>query len=182
MIGEDTAPSIEHVIAGPGRRLLGAALDVGLWAAVGIGLSYAGMSGDDAAVVRAVTMAGLVAGYEIVAVAVWSRTIGKLVAGTRVVALESGATPGWLQAFLRWAVPAIVSLGARFQGDGVAGRLASMVSAVLTIVVYVGVLREPLRQGVHDKVAGTAVVRVPRPREDAKDGSRTGSIAAPPAP
>ena len=163
--GEDPAPSIEHVIAGPGRRLLGAAVDGAAWAVVGIGLSYAGLSGDDAAVVRTVTMVGLVAAYEIVGVALWGRTIGKLVASTRVVALESGSTPGWSQACLRWAVPAIVSLGARFQGNGLAGGLASMVSGVLTIVVYVGVLREPLRQGVHDKVAGTVVVRVHRPSE-----------------
>ncbi len=129
-------------------------------------------------------MAALIAAYEIVSVALWGRTIGKLVAATRVVALESGATPGLSRAVLRWAVPAIVSLGSLFQSDGLAGGLASMVSGVVTIVVYVGLLKEPLRQGVHDKVAGTVVVLVPRADEDATDGSSTGAIhrAAPPAP
>ncbi len=180
----ESGPRIEHVIAGPGRRLLGAVVDGAVWLAVGTGLSYAGLSGDDAAFARAVTMAALIAAYEIVSVALWGRTIGKLVAGTRVVALESGATPGLSRAVLRWAVPAIVSLGSLFQSDGLAGGLASMVSGVVTIVVYVGLLKEPLRQGVHDKVAGTVVVLVPRADEDATDGSSTGAIhrAAPPAP
>ena len=179
----ESDPRIEHVIAGPGRRLLGAVVDGAIWLAVGTGLSYAGLFGDGAAVARAVTMAGVIAAYEIVSVALWGRTIGKLVAGTRVVALESVATPGWSRAVLRWAVPAIVSLGSRFQGDGLAGGLAAMVSGVVTIVVYIGLLKEPLRQGVHDKVAGTVVVLVPR-GEDAIDSSSTGAIrrAMPPAP
>ena len=158
----ESRPRMEHVIAGPGRRLLGAAVDGAIWLAVGTGLSYAGLSGgDDAAVACGVTMAGVVAAYQIVSVALSGRTIGKLVAGTRVVALGSGATPGWSPAVLRWAVPAIVSLGSLIQGDGLVGGLASMLSGVVTIVVYVGLLKEPLRQGVHDKVAGTVVVLVP---------------------
>ena len=156
----ESGPRMEHVIAGPGRRLLGAGVDGAMWLAVGTGLSYAGLSGDDAAVARGVTMAGLVAAYQIVSGALSGRTIGKLVASTRVVALESGATPGWSQAVLRWAVPAIVSLGSLFQGDGLVGGLAATVSGVVSIVVYVGLLKEPLRQGLHDKVAGTVVVLV----------------------
>ena len=163
----ESVPRIEHVIAGPGRRFLGAAVDGAVWTIMRIGLSYAGLSGDDAAFVRDVTMAGVIAAYAIVCVALWGRTIGKLVAGTCVVGLESGATPAWSQAALRWAVPAIVSLMSLFEGDGLAGGLASAFSAVFTIVVYVGVLQAPLRQGLHDKVASTVVVRVSRAGADA---------------
>ena len=178
----ESGPSIEHVIAGFGRRLLGAVVDGAIWVVVGTGLSYVGLSGDDAAFARGVTMACVIAAYNIVSVALWGRTIGKVVAGTRVVALESGATPGWSRAVLRWAVPAIVSLGSLFQGDGLAGGLASTVSGVATIVVYVGLLREPLRQGVHDKVAGTVVVLVRRAGDDANDGSSRGAIHRAPHP
>ena len=157
----DLVPHREHVIAGPGRRLLGAVVDGVVWTGVRAGLSYAGPFGDDAALALDVTMIGLIAAYGIVSTALWGRTIGKLVAGTRVVGLESGATPGWSPAVLRWAVPSIVSLASLFQGDGGAAGLAMVISAVVTIAIYVGVLREPLRQGVHDKVAGTVVVLVP---------------------
>ena len=180
----DFAPRMEHVIAGPGRRLLGAVVDGAVWTVMSMGLSYADPFGGDAALAHEVTMAGVIAAYEIVSVALWGRTIGKLVAGTRVVALESGATPGWSPAALRWAVPSIAAVASIFPGDGLAAGLASIVSGVVTIIVYVGVLQGPLRQGVHDKVAVTVVVRVPRADEDGVDVSTTGGspIAEPPTP
>ena len=178
----ESAPAIEHVIAGPGRRLLGAAVDVAVWTIMDLGLTYSVLSGDDAGVAHAVMMPAVTAAYEIVSVALWGRTIGKLVAGTRVVALESGAIPGWSRAILRWAVPWIAGLGPFIPEDGLAAGLVAAAAGVLTIFVYVGLLKEPLRQGVHDKVAGTVVVLVPRTREDAVDRSGTGSVGAVPPP
>ena len=179
-----SGPRIKHVIAGPGRRLLGAVVDGALFVVLGAVLSYAGLSGHDALFAPDARKAGVIAAYEIVSVALWGRTIGKLVAGTRVVALETGAIPGWSRAALRWAVPAIVSLGSLVRGDGLAGGLVSTVSGVVTIVLYVGLFREPLRQGVHDKVARTVVVLVPRTGDAAIDSSSTGAIrrTVPPAP
>ena len=94
--------------------------------------------------------------------------------------METGATPGWSRAALRWAEPAIVSVGSLFRGDGLAGGLVSTVSGVVTIVLYVGLFRAPLRQGVHDMVAGTVVVLVPRTGEGAIDSAIHRTV--PPAP
>lgn len=168
---EEVVRRTEHVIAGPGRRLLGSLVDGAVWTVVGLGLSFTGLSGDDAGFAHDVTMAGVIAAYEIVSVALWGRTIGKLVAGTRVVALASGAPPGWSRAALRWAVPSVVGLLSLFQGDGLVAGVAFMFSGVVTIVVYVGVLHKPLRQGVHDRAAGTVVVLVSTAGEYAVDRS-----------
>lgn len=164
-----TAQRIEHVIAGPARRMIGAALDVVVWTVVSFGLSYIGPFGEDAEIAHVLTMIGAIAAYQVVSVAQWGRTLGKLVAGTQVVAVVSGAAPGWSRAVLRWAVPSIVDLGFLLQGDGLVAGLASRASAVVTFVVYFGVLRQPLRQGLHDKAAGTVVVLTPRADDGTDD-------------
>ena len=84
--------------------------------------------------------------YEVVPTALWGRTAGKAIVGTRVVRIESGEVPGWKRAILRWALPALA-----FQVSVVGWAIALLLKAAL--------VADPLRRGVHDRLAGTIVVR-----------------------
>ena len=92
----------------------------------------------------AVTAVALV--YQTVMVALLGRTVGKLALGTRVVRSVDGARPGWTEAVMRALLP--LSLGA-----------IPSVGLFLVVLVYSLALWTPLRQGLHDKAAGTLVVR-----------------------
>ncbi|MGH9222609.1 MAG: RDD family protein, partial [Acidimicrobiales bacterium] len=84
--------------------------------------------------------------YEIVPTALWGRTPGKAIVGTRVVGMGDGRVPGWKRAILRWVLPALA-----FQVHAVGWALALLLRALLVV--------DPLRRGVHDRLAGTIVVR-----------------------
>ena len=84
--------------------------------------------------------------YETLMIALLGRTVGKLALGTRVVRLIDGGHPGWYEAATRSIVP--LSLGA-----------IPRVGMFLTVIVYSWALWSPLRQGLHDKAAGTLVIR-----------------------
>jgi len=92
----------------------------------------------------AVTTVALV--YQTVMIALLGRTVGKLALGTRVVRSIDGARPGWTEAVMRSLVP--LSLGA-----------IPRIGLFLVVLVYSLALWTPLRQGLHDKAAGTLVVR-----------------------
>jgi uncharacterized RDD family membrane protein YckC len=92
----------------------------------------------------AVTAVALV--YETVMIALLGRTVGKMALGTRVVRLTDGARPDWYEAGIRALVP--LSLGA-----------IPKIGVFLAVFVYSMALWNPLRQGLHDKAAGTVVVR-----------------------
>jgi uncharacterized RDD family membrane protein YckC len=85
--------------------------------------------------------------YTIVPTALWGQTLGKIAIGTRVVAEEDGSLPGWRRAALRWALP------------GVAGRLP-FVGLWVSLAVMASLVVDPRRRGLHDRFAGTIVVRV----------------------
>jgi uncharacterized RDD family membrane protein YckC len=84
--------------------------------------------------------------YETLMIALLGRTVGKIAMGTRVVRLVDGGRPGWWEAVMRALVP--LSLGA-----------IPRVGVFLGVLVYSIALWNPLRQGLHDKAAGTLVVR-----------------------
>lgn len=84
--------------------------------------------------------------YEIIPTAFWGRTPGKAIVGTRVVGMADGQPPGWKRAILRWVLPALA-----FQVHVIGWALAVLLRAAL--------LFDPLRRGVHDRLAGTIVVR-----------------------
>jgi uncharacterized RDD family membrane protein YckC len=84
--------------------------------------------------------------YETTMIALLGRTVGKLAMGTRVVRLVDGARPDWSESAMRALVP--LSLGA-----------IPRVGVFLGVLVYSLALWNPLRQGLHDKAAGTLVVR-----------------------
>ncbi len=132
--------------AGPGARLLGALIDT----VVVVLVSMVGLQLDAGRFGATV----LVAAYEVVAVAVWGRTLGKLAVGTRVVSARDGGFPGWGSALVRWAVPAAPTL----VGLAWSSSVPDLLSFPWAIAVYGGVLWDPHRQGLHDKAAGTLVV------------------------
>ena len=84
--------------------------------------------------------------YETVMIAMLGRTVGKMALGTRVVRLLDGDRPDWSESLIRSLVP--LSLGS-----------IPRIGLLLTVLVYAMALWNPLRQGLHDKAAGTLVVR-----------------------
>lgn len=151
-------PKDTPYLAGPGRRLLGFLLDAALLTAVSLIVHRAFDPGSRRPLLVSLAMMVLVAGYQIVTIACWGRTIGKTVVGTRVVAAADHSTPGWRRATLRWAVvvgPLFVTVWLQ---SGIGRWIDPILGNVWMIVVYVGVLHHPLRQGLHDRVADTLVV------------------------
>lgn len=84
--------------------------------------------------------------YQTLMVAFLGRTVGKMALGTRVVRLIDGGRPGWSQAAMRALVP-------------LAFASIPKIGVFLGVMVYSIALWNPLRQGLHDKAAGTVVVR-----------------------
>jgi uncharacterized RDD family membrane protein YckC len=88
--------------------------------------------------------------YEVIAVAVWGRTLGKWLFGVRVARYTDGARPTWTQSTLRcllWAAP------------DAAGVALFGVLSVGALPVFLSAFRRPLRRGWHDEAGGTIVVR-----------------------
>jgi len=85
--------------------------------------------------------------YTIVPTALFGQTAGKLAVGTRVVVDGEGSLPGWRRSGVRWLV-----------SEGL-GELP-FVGLVISLVVLGSLLVDPRRRGLHDKAAGTIVVRV----------------------
>lgn len=88
---------------------------------------------------------GLSVLYETVLVGSWGRTLGKAVLGLRVARLVDGERPHWHQAAIRALLPASISV--------------IPVVGVLSLGVYLSAALHPIRQGLHDRAAGTVVVR-----------------------
>jgi uncharacterized RDD family membrane protein YckC len=84
--------------------------------------------------------------YQTIMVALLGRTVGKIALGTRVVRLVDGGRPTWSEAAMRALVP--LAFGA-----------IPKVGVFLGVMVYSLAMWTPLRQGLHDKAAGTLVVR-----------------------
>jgi uncharacterized RDD family membrane protein YckC len=90
---------------------------------------------------------------EVLGVAVWGRTIGKLVVGTRVVTVDDEARPGWRRATIRMVVatgPSLVPIRIPL--------LRGWTGPVWAIAVF-GPILGAGRRGLHDRAAGTTVVR-----------------------
>jgi len=83
--------------------------------------------------------------YQTVMITTLGRTVGKMAFGTRVVRTDGGPV-GWSASSMRALVP--LSLGA-----------IPRIGVFLSVLVYSLALWSPLRQGLHDKAAGTLVVR-----------------------
>jgi uncharacterized RDD family membrane protein YckC len=84
--------------------------------------------------------------YTVVPTAVFGQTAGKLAVGTRVVVDGDGGLPGWRRSVVRWLV-----------SEGI-GQLP-VIGLVASIAVLGSILLDPRHRGLHDKAAGTVVVR-----------------------
>lgn len=138
------------LLASPGRRFAGWIVDWLIIVSVGrIATTIASGFTTDVVVITAAAL------YEIVPTALWGRTVGKLVVGTRVVRVDGVTPPGPRVAAIRWIVPAAGALFA------VLGAVGVFLAWIWTALVY-GFVLSASRQGLHDRAAGTRVV-VSRP-------------------
>lgn len=87
--------------------------------------------------------------YETGSVALWGRTLGKRIAGIRVVNAQTGAVPGWGKAIGRWAVPGIPA----------AQPFIWVIGALWWNLCKVSLTWDRVYQGWHDKAAGTLVIK-----------------------
>ncbi|MEX0846224.1 MAG: RDD family protein [Ilumatobacteraceae bacterium] len=84
--------------------------------------------------------------YEAVMIGLLGRTVGKFATGTRVVRADTGGRLGWFSSVQRAMVPAVA--------NGVPA-----LGVLLSALVYVPAFFDPLRRGLHDRAAGSLVVR-----------------------
>jgi uncharacterized RDD family membrane protein YckC len=88
------------------------------------------------------------AAYEIALVTLRGQTVGKMILGIRVARAGHGGNPLPNQATVRWLVP------------NVAGVIpVAEIAAIAVLVIYLSAAGHRLRQGFHDRAAGTVVVR-----------------------
>lgn len=80
--------------------------------------------------------------YQIVLIALWGRTVGKLLVGIRVVRVNDGRSPGWVKSIIRYLV---INL------------------PFLAWLVQMSPIFYDSRQGWHDRAASTIVIRRRRP-------------------
>ena len=139
------------VLATIGRRAVGAIIDQAMvLVPVAIGAAVWGYRpGDEVTdttlLVLNAASAGVAVLYETTLVALFGRTVGKVITRTRVVQRIDGGRVGWVPAAQRALVPA-------------AAGSVPRVGLALGAAVYAVALLGPLRQGVHDRAAGTLVV------------------------
>jgi uncharacterized RDD family membrane protein YckC len=94
--------------------------------------------------------------YEIGLTASRGQTVGKRFVGTRVVDSVDGDLIDVKRATMRW-----LALGGIFSLASLGSPNLSVVPGIYVLVVGVMVLRPPLHEGLHDRVAGTLVTRAP---------------------
>ncbi|MCQ3813331.1 MAG: RDD family protein [Acidimicrobiia bacterium] len=85
--------------------------------------------------------------YEVTMIALKGQTLGKMAAGIKVVRADNGEIVGWSKSIARWIVPAVLSL-------------IPTIGPILSLIVYISFLWDSTRQGWHDKLAGTLVIKV----------------------
>ncbi len=77
------------------------------------------------------------------------QTLGKKIFGLRLVTVD-GAPAGWRASTLHYGIPILL------------GIMLPTIGALIAVALVVWFVRDPLRQGVHDKLAKTFVVMAPK--------------------
>ena len=98
----------------------------------------------------ALTAVGLA--YEVALVATRGQTLGKMAMKIKIIRASDGLLPGWDMSTVRWLVPAVPGL------VGLAFSLGLV--ELLSLVVYLSLTWDKVRQGWHDKAAKTLVIKV----------------------
>jgi len=146
-----TPPSPPVSYAGPGKRLGGFIIDALILSVIaallapltGVSLADLDTAGSGSTFRYA---SQIVAGlYNAGFVALRGQTPGKMVVSTRVVDATTYRLPALGSAVLRAAVP-------------IAASFVPVIDGPVLILIYLWLLWDPRRQGLHDKVANTVVI------------------------
>lgn len=84
--------------------------------------------------------------YQVPPVAVWGKTLGKLIVGITICSGRDLGRPGWWRAVRRWGIFVLVGI-------------VPVVGGLLSLLIPLPLLWTNNRQGFHDKVADTLVMR-----------------------
>ena len=150
----DTGQSVE--LAGAGSRLLARIVDILIFAVPVLVWAIATTAFDDnsdeaAGVPLGFTLLFLAIGliYEVWMIAAKGQTLGKMATRIKVIRADNGELPGWSNSFNRWILPGFFgAVGAFIQAVGLVSPL-----------IYLSLLWGKNRQGWHDMVAKTLVVK-----------------------
>ena len=85
--------------------------------------------------------------YEVTMIALKGQTLGKMATSIKVVRADNGLLPGWGKSIGRWIIPVVLGF-------------IPFVGWILSLLVYLSLTWDKVRQGWHDKAAGTLVIRV----------------------
>ena len=160
MTGWATVGTGETVeLAGAGSRLGARIIDwiilaIGYFILVAIGLAAAfgaDADGQTGVSIGAIVVVALLLGlvgilYEVTFIALKGQTLGKMATRIKVVRADNGLVPGWGKSVGRWIIPA-------------AAAFIPLVGWILSLLVYLSLLWDKVRQGWHDKAAGTLVIK-----------------------
>ena len=148
--------------AGRRRRFFGFVIDlivvlilVGILNAVGLIDTFASEEGEVVSTVDGLVQAGVGFGYYFVLTALMGATLGKMALGMKVVGADGNkARPGavLVRELIARALGAILSavIGAAIGG---------IIGVAVAIIIIIMILFDDKRQGLHDKIGGTFVVR-----------------------
>lgn len=84
--------------------------------------------------------------YEVATTALRGQTLGKAATGIRVARIGSLHGPGWGRSLVRWGLPALLGF-------------IPIAASPLILLPYLLAFADANRRGMHDKAAGTIVVR-----------------------
>lgn len=148
MKGSATTGIGEHVeLAGAGHRLLARIVDA---IVVLIPAIVAGAVGGEIAFGGTLIVFGLV--YEVSMIANNGQTLGKMATRIKVIKTEASTPPGWDSSFYRWALPGVFGIVANLSP-------ALGILGLVSLLIYLSLLWGKNRQGWHDMVAKTLVVK-----------------------
>ena len=92
--------------------------------------------------------------YEVLLVGFLGRTVGKMVMGIKVVKVSNGHVPWLIKGLIRWAI--LIGILAIVSRAG--GVLASL-TGLAYLLIYLSPLFNRARQGWHDMLASTVVIK-----------------------
>jgi hypothetical protein len=118
---------------------------------------------DDNAIPSMVSLAVavIVGTYAVVLIGRWGKTVGQAAIGLLTIRMRDRAVPGYTVAAKRWAIFGVISVVGAFV-DATSGPESAVPVLVLPwiqLLVYAWMLWDGNRQCLHDKFAGTIVVR-----------------------
>ncbi len=153
-LGTGESVELASIGARVGARVLDALIMiVGIVILLVIGVAAIGLSGGDqdsaaGATVLVLAIVILFVGiiYEVSMIALRGQTLGKMATSIKVVRADNGMIPGWGKSVGRWAVPVLPNL-------------IPVIGSLISLLAYLSLTWDRARQGWHDKVASTVVVK-----------------------